>query len=145
MRSNRGGFRYRLAGFFMGRNGPDTLYYICFVVSLLALLLNTVFFYNPICRILFPLLYLGTFAYALFRLMSRNIYKRQKENEAARRFFGMLFRPFRRLYLRVRDRRTHVFRKCPHCRATLRLKRTPGDHIVRCPSCGTRFNVTVKK
>ena len=145
MHNRRGGFRYRLAKFFIGRNGPDTLYYVSFAVSLLALLLNTLFFYNPFCRIFFPLLYLASFIYAIFRLMSRNIYKRQKENEAVRRFFGKLFRPFRRLFLRVRDRRTHIFRKCPHCRATLRLKRTPGDHTVRCPSCGTRFSVVVKK
>lgn len=140
-----GGFRYRLARFFMGRNGADTLYYIAFVLSFVSLILNRIFFNLPLWNILFFLLYLFFFGYAIFRLFSRNIYKRQKENAAVRRFFGKLFRPFRRLFLRIRDRKTHVFRKCPHCRATLRLSRIPGEHMTRCPSCGERFAVKVKK
>ena len=140
-----GGFRYRLARFFMGRNGPDALYYICFVLSFVSLILYRVFFLYPACNILFFTLYVSFFAYAIFRLFSRNIYKRQRENAAVKRFFGRLLRPFRRIFLRIRDRKTHVFRKCPHCRATLRLARIPGEHATRCPSCGERFTVRVKK
>ena len=138
-------FRYRLARFFMGRNGPDTLYYILFALSLVFLILSSVFFENLVCRVLFPALYLLTVGYAIFRLFSRNLVKRQRENAAVRRFFGILLRPFRRTYFRIRDRKTHVFRKCPHCNATLRLARVPGEHIVRCPACHERFPVKVKK
>lgn len=145
MRNRKGGLRYRIARFLMGRNGPDTLYYLCFALSFVFLLLNTLFYSNPVCRILFPILYIVTFSYAIFRLFSRKIYKRQKENAAVRRFFGRLFRPFRRLFLKIRDRKTHVFRKCPHCRAMLRLARVPGEHVARCPSCGERFAIKVKK
>lgn len=140
------GFRYRLARFFMGRNGPDTLYFICFALSFLMLSAATVLarlHYVPsvVCFLL-SLLLLG---YAIFRVLSRNLVKRQRENAAVRRVFGVLFRPFRRIYFRIRDRKTHVFRKCPHCHATLRLARVPGEHIVRCPACHERFSVKVRK
>ena len=142
---NPGGFRFRLARFFMGRNGADTLYHVTLVFSLVFIFLGGFFSAHGILRYVFLSLYLLSFGYALFRFFSRNIYKRQKENAAFRKFWGKLFMPFRRQALRIRDRKTHIYRKCPHCKSTLRLARIPGDHIVRCPSCGERFPVTVKK
>ena len=58
-------------------------------------------------------------------------------------FFRRMSAPFRRLRVRWRDRKTHVFRKCPHCKKTLRLPRVPGDHFVNCPLCHTHFSVHV--
>lgn len=140
------GFRYRLARFFMGRNGPDTLYFICVVLSLVVLTASAILIpYNYVLAIVGFLLYALLFGYAIFRVFSRNLVKRQRENAAVRRFFGILFRPFRRIYFRIRDRKTHVFRKCPNCHATLRLARVAGEHIVRCPACHERFPVKVKK
>lgn len=139
------GFRYRLARFFMGRNGVDTLYYVAFSLSLIFIFLSGIFQAHPILRYVFPALYVLSFGYALFRFFSRNITKRRAENAAFRRGVGRLLQPPKRLFLRVRDRKTHIFRKCPHCKSTLRLARIPGDHIVRCPSCGERFPITVKK
>ena len=142
---NPGGFRYRLARFFMGRNGADTLYYTAFSFSLVFIFLTGLFVSHRVLRYVFPALYLLSFGYALFRFFSRNVAKRQRENAAFRRFFGKLFLPFRRAYLRIRDRKTHIYRKCPHCKSTLRLARIPGEHVVRCPACSERFPVRVKK
>ena len=139
------GFRARLARFFMGRNGPDALYYTAFAVSLISIFLSGFFSSSPIWLIVFTFLYFLSFAYALFRFFSRNIAKRQKENAAFCRAFRALTMPLRRLSLRISQRKTHVFRKCPACRATLRLSRIPGEHTVRCPSCQNRFSVRVKK
>ena len=139
------GFRYRLARFFAGRNGADTLYHVLFVLSLIFVFLGGVFYTHGVLGYLFPILYLITLGYALFRFFSRNVAKRRRENAAFRRFFGKLFTPVRRTYLKVRQRKTHVFRKCPHCKNMLRLARIPGEHVVRCPACGERFSVTVKK
>ena len=139
------GFRYRLARFFAGRNGADTLYYVAFSLSLVFIFLSGLFYTNRVLSILFPALYLVAFGYALFRMFSRNVSKRQKENAAFRRIARGLLMPARRTYLRIRDRKTHIYRKCPHCKSTLRLARIPGDHVVRCPSCNERFSVKVKK
>lgn len=145
MRYSPYGFRARLARFLMGRNGADTLYHFVFVLSLAFIFLGGIFYRHTVLQYLFPALYLIAFGYCLFRFFSRNIAKRQKENAAFRRFWGKLFMPARRAFLRIRDRKTHVFRKCPHCKSTLRLARIPGEHVVRCPACGERFSVTVKK
>ncbi len=139
-----GGFRFRLARFFMGRNGPDTLYYLFLGLSLLCIFLGGIFRTHRVLGILFPLLYLIFFGYTLFRLLSRNLIARRRENAAFRRALAALCRPPRRLYLRIRDRKTHVFRKCPSCKSTLRLARIPGAHTVRCPECQRRFDVFVK-
>lgn len=69
-----------------------------------------------------------------FRMLSRNVVKRRRENE---RFCGF----FKLMRNRFRDRKTHVFRKCPKCKAVLRLPRSKGKHSVVCPRCRERFQV----
>lgn len=140
----RGGFRFRLARFFMGRNGPDTLYYFFLVLAFLSIFFSGFFGQNSRVSLALSLLYFVLFGYALFRLMSRNVPRRQRENAAFRRFFFRLTLPIRRLRARIKSRKTHLFRKCPACHATLRLARIPGEHVVKCPACAARFAVHVR-
>ena len=51
---------------------------------------------------------------------------------------------FRRLKLRFSERKTHIYKTCPHCRATLRLPRAKGEHTTRCPRCGKEFGVKIR-
>ena len=37
---------------------------------------------------------------------------------------------------KFRDRKTHVYRKCPHCKAQIRLPKVKGEHKCACPKCG---------
>ena len=77
----------------------------------------------------------GTLVYLLIsRMFSRNIAKRRAENE---KFCGF-FKLRKNIY---RDRKTHVYRKCPKCKAVLRLPRSKGKHTVVCPRCRERFEV----
>ena len=69
-----------------------------------------------------------------FRMFSRNVQKRRREND---RFCGF----FRLRRNKIRDRKTHVYRKCPKCRAVLRLPKARGKHSVVCPRCKNRFEV----
>ena len=68
----------------------------------------------------------------IFRSLSRNVAKRRKENE---RFCGF----FTLWKNKIRDRKTHVYRKCPSCKAVLRLPKAKGKHSVICPRCKNRF------
>lgn len=68
------------------------------------------------------------------RTFSKNIYKRRQENE---KFFGF----FKLQKNKWRDRKTHVYRKCPSCKAVLRLPKAKGKHNVVCPRCKNRFSV----
>ena len=77
------------------------------------------------------LYFLGIFAYipliwAIFRMYSRNIYKRQREN-----------RQFLQFFTRLRDRQNRYF-ACPRCRQRVRVPRGKGKIVIKCPSCGER-------
>lgn len=79
--------------------------------------------------------------YLIFRLFSRNIYARQKENRAFLGFFGKLRSHFKLQRDRIKDFKTHRYKKCPKCRVVLRLPAKRGRHTVVCPKCSERFDV----
>ena len=81
--------------------------------------------------------------YTVYRMMSRNIYVRRNENEKYKALLGKIRATFRLTKNRFRDRKTHVYRKCPYCRAVLRLKKIRGKHRAACPRCGKSFDVKV--
>ena len=128
----RGGFRERVARFMAGRNGPDTLYYVFFALAFIASTLQ--WFTQRLYPFFLAVLCIG---YAIFRFMSRNVYKRRQENEKFRRFVYNLTHP------RHRIPKTHVFRKCRYCKSRLRLRRLKGKHTVRCPRCNGLFDVSI--
>ena len=141
-----GRFSQRMAAFLYGRYGNDALN-LCLSISVAVLfLVNFVvglFVHLPVlywCLYTAALLLL---AWSFFRAFSRDIARRQRENLRFLTLFRRVSAPFRRLRVRMRDRKTHVFRKCPSCKKTLRLPRVPGDHFVNCPLCHTHFPVHV--
>ena len=141
MRNGYGGrpsFRERIARFMMGRNGPDQFYHFLVVVCFILVVANI--FANSL---LLSVLEMAVFIYAIFRLMSRNVYKRQEEN---RRFLKLFSKPkkfFELQKCKNRDRKTHVYKKCPSCKNNLRLPRVKGEHTVVCPCCKNRFDVKI--
>ena len=132
--------------FMYGRYGTDTLSRVllwCYSgVLILYLILSVVFSFtmagNVLATNILNICYFilsGTLVYLLIsRMFSRNIAKRRAENE---KFCGF-FKLRRNMY---RDRKTHVYRKCPKCKAVLRLPRAKGKHTVVCPRCRERFEV----
>ena len=142
-------FREKLARFLYGRYGADSLYNALFGAELILLVLGALLGVlgkaEPFLSVLSVILYLtalGVMIFAMYRFFSRNIAKRQKENQAWLSFRGK-FRRKPKIKLPV-DTADHIFRACPHCRATLRLPRQAGKHEVKCPRCGGRFKVKVK-
>ncbi len=142
--------RNALARFLYGRYGADSLYNALFVVELILLFIGTVFnilgFVSPVLSIVSIVLYILSFAvivYTMFRFFSRNIAKRRRENDAWLRFKRRFKRtPKPKL---PPDTAEHIFRRCAHCASTLRLPRVAGKHEVKCPRCGGKFSVKVKK
>lgn len=129
-------FRERLIRFMMGRNGPDDLYrFLTFVC--IALLIINIFVSSTIISVLILIL----LAINTWRCFSRELYKRRRENAAYLRMKKSLFAWFRLCRDRWRDRKTHIYRRCPHCKKVLRLPRRPGHHDVRCPLCSHKFKV----
>ena len=40
-------------------------------------------------------------------------------------------------------RKTHIYRKCPNCKAEIRLPKKKGKHVCTCPRCKKDFDVIV--
>ena len=143
-------FRSRIAKFLYGRYGADELYNFLFIVQIVLLFTGAVFTVFGMISDVFTYLSFGLyviafalFAWTVFRCLSRNIVKRQRENRAFLRLKSRLFG--KKKNSRPADTATHIFRACPKCKSVLRLPRKEGKHTVKCPRCENRFNVKVKK
>ncbi len=131
-------FTQRVVRFMYGRNGYDklsrALMIACMVVAVVNVLLRSVILIGVETALI---------VYATFRVLSKNLCARRRENEAYCRFAGKVAKPFRLWRNKWRDRKTHVYRKCPHCKNVLRLPKARGKHTVNCPCCHTRFDIKV--
>lgn len=132
-------FRYKLMQFMSGRYGIDSLFYVLFAVAAVLVIANMF-----VGSIILQLVIDAILIYAFYRALSRNITARKKENQA---LVNLAFKIREKQNLR-RQRRadyTHVYRKCPECRAVLRLPRRKGKHTTVCPKCSKKFKVYVFK
>ena len=138
-------FRYRLMQFMSGRYGMDEMNYGLFGLAVVIAVFNiSVRWFSPKAWAMVQLLVYALIAYAVFRALSRNITARQKEN----RFFTKKLYFFKNRFEIYRARKNdllHVYKRCPSCKAVLRLPRRIGKHTTVCPRCGKEFEVTVKK
>lgn len=130
-------FRYRLWQFINSRYGTDATFFVLMAsASILALI-------NILIRSFFLQLVVYAIGFlALFRAFSSNHEMRRKENRVIKRTLCKLQDKLRQKKQRRSDF-THVYKKCPHCRATLRLPRKKGKHTTCCPRCNFSFTVRI--
>jgi len=133
-----GNFKNKLAQFIYGRYGTDQLYLALIVAYLVLLVANSFISSAIISGFMSAILIL-----IIFRALSRNIYKRSRENEKFMKFFKSIKGSGALQIRRIKEIKTHRFRKCPHCKKVLRLKRVRGKHTVKCPSCNKEFEVRI--
>ena len=125
--------------FFYGRNGVDSLnkfIFILYLASTLAYIIT-----NHISALILESIFLFILIY---RTLSKKLYKRQRENEIYLNILKLIKRPFLRIAHRIRDRKTHVYKKCPSCKKVLKLKKVKGHHTVKCPICKNSFEIKIK-
>lgn len=138
-------FRYRLMQFMSGRYGPDETFYVIFVAAVILSVANifirfvSIGLYTVIQLIVYALI-----IFAVFRMLSRNTEKRRKENYWVKEKLGFLKRK-KDFYDQKKADKMHIYKKCPACKAVLRLPRRIGVHTTVCPKCGKEFTVKVKK
>ena len=132
-------FRYRLMQFMMGRYGTDKLNTVLFVIALI-LSFSNLFIRSIILQMLIYLI----MVYGFFRMFSRNTQARRRENQ----WFAEKINFFKRkrdFYKQRKADKFHVYKKCPNCKAILRLPHRVGKHTTSCPKCGKEFKVKVRK
>lgn len=132
-------FRYKLMRFLSGSYGVDTFFYVLFAFAATLSLINC------FLRLIYiQLLVYATVIYALFRTFSRNTTARAKENKIITDWVYTLKKRIDTARHRKADI-THIYKRCPKCRAVLRLPRRKGRHKTVCPKCSNEFSVRVYK
>lgn len=132
-------FGERIARLMYGRNGSDSLGRAMLILAMTLAILNLF-----LRSLIVALLVNAAVLYAFFRMMSKNVVKRRAENARWWYFWKGIKVFFSLQKNKWRDRKTHIYHRCPHCKNTLRLPRVKGAHTVNCPCCHKRFDMTVK-
>lgn len=133
-------FRDKLARFMWGRYGIDGLYY-GLLVTYFVLWIVQGFIKIDFLKAIISLAGLAALVFLIFRVFSRNIAARRKENEKFMRIWTRIKNFFVLQKNKIRDIKSFTYKKCPACKATLRLPRKKGKHNVVCPKCKNRFEV----
>ena len=115
-----------LQHFMAGRYGTDRLNMVILCAGLVANLLSVWIQAAPWNLIFWALSY-GLMIWAIFRCLSRNTYKRYREN-----------RWFLQMKDRLKDRQNRYF-DCPKCHQTVRVPRGKGKIAITCPRCKEKF------
>ncbi len=132
--------RNTLIRFMAGRYGTDKFNNFLLVVYLLLWFVGLFFRRGWVDAVLYALSML-VLVYAVFRMLSRNIPQRQAENERFLRLWNQLNigKWLKRQWDRLRDIRHWRYRRCPACRAWLRLPLKRGRRTVTCSRCRHQF------
>ena len=112
--------------FMAGRYGMDKLNMVILWTGVAASLLSAIVSVQPLNLIFWALSYVLMF-WSIFRILSRNTYKRYQENRKFLQFFG-----------RLKDRQ-HRYFDCPKCRQMVRVPRGKGKIAITCPRCKEKF------
>lgn len=116
-----------------GRNGNDKLNAFLLVCVLILLVLSSLLK----GALFLPALLLLGFAY--FRMLSKNVYRRQEENSRYLRAKQKVLSNLRLIGERWKQRKDYKFFVCPACRTTLRVPKGRGKIRIVCRKCGKSF------
>jgi len=111
-----------------GRFGLDLISILAMIIALLLTRFNYLWILGVVL--------LG---YAIFRIMSKDLDKRNREKQKFEGYIRTLVVRFRNYSLGLKQRKTHAIIRCKQCKNTLRLPKNKGRIRVKCPVCGLEF------
>ena len=119
-----------------GRNGIDDLIKFQFIILIVLTILDI--FVDSYIVGLLQLITMITIGY---RFMSKNLYKRVKENQIYNNIRYGIISPFKNIIRRIKDRK-HLYKKCS-CGTTIKtpLPKKRGIKHTTCPNCGKRNRI----
>jgi len=120
-----------------GRYGADNLSRL---ISAAALVLAAAaLFFRGLARNIIWTAAIILLAFAYYRIFSRNIAARSRENQKYLRVKNRIAARIRLRKDMLRQRKTHRFFRCPECRAIMRVPKGKGKVQIRCSKCGNAF------
>lgn len=130
-----GKIRAAFAKLMYGRNGVDNLSVATLWTGLILSLLD-----NLLRTGLLSLLGMALYIYSIWRMFSRNSYKRAEENRKFVTKKAEITTKIKQFFLRLKNSREYKYFKCPQCKVLIRLKRGSGEKQLHCPKCGCEFH-----
>ena len=115
-----------LRNFMAGRYGTDKLNTVILFIGVVVCL-AAIFIPFPLVKLGLTLVSYGLMFWAVFRTLSRNTYKRYRENRKYLMFLD-----------RIKDRE-HRYFECPRCHQPVRVPRGKGKIAITCPKCKEKF------
>ena len=125
--------RDRFRRWMTGRYGSDAFNYF---LSIAALVLFFVGLFLWRSAYYFGL---AALCYSYFRMFSRNIPRRRRENAWYLRQQAMVQQWWGRVRQRFDKNDPYRYFSCPRCRQELRVPKGRGRISINCPKCGTQF------
>ena len=116
-----------LRSFMSGRYGSDKLNMCILGIAVICCVIALFVTGMPVVYLVLNILSYVLMFWAIFRTLSRNTYKRYREN-----------RKFLMLLERIKDRE-HKYFDCPKCRQPVRVPRGKGKIAITCPKCAEKF------
>lgn len=123
--------------FMQGRYGIDQLSQVLVMASLILSLMASIFRIGILSA--FSYLPLG---YAIFRILSKDINKRIKENYKFGNFMNQLkgkVNKSKRKAKRIQKSKNHKYYHCPKCKQSIRVPIGKGRILITCPKCKHEF------
>ena len=128
-------FIYRIQQFMYGRNGVDGLGIAILVLNFIVRM------FSPF-SILFYLLSWALLVLFIYRVFSKNLYQRRKENNFFMKYFYKVSNYFKSATSIARERaivkKTHKIYLCPKCKKRLKVPKGKGKIEISCP-CSHKF------
>ena len=126
--------REKILRFMMGRNGVDEFSRALSFAVLFCLIVD-LFARTGILS----LLGIALMVYMYFRVFSRNVVKRQRENQKYRNLRYQAAVKRHQFKNQFRQRKNYKFFRCPTCRQKVRVPKGHGRVEISCPKCRERF------
>lgn len=137
---------YRFQRFMYGRYGTDELWKALLIFYVIAIVIANIFYsVSKVAYYALSALSWAIFIFAIYRIFSKNIQARRKENQTWLRFTGKIKHKAAQRKNMRKQRKTHKFVKCKNCKKVLRLPKNKGKLNVVCPHCKNQFIVNTGK
>ncbi|MGN0658773.1 MAG: hypothetical protein ACI4LA_04125 [Emergencia sp.] len=136
------GLRYRIYRFMQGRRGIDQFGRFLLITALALMFLSMFLGRIPAAYYITYYLGLAVFIYGYYRAFSRNLYKREMENN---RYLALKYRVTggKSFQQRRYERKYYAYFKCPGCGQKMRAPKGKGTIRVKCHTCNTEFQKKV--
>ena len=131
-----GGWQQRLGEWLRGRQGPDDLAIFSMNVAVIVVIVNLFARVSWLGWVALALV-----VYSMFRIQSKNLSARSRENAAFLKALGPVRPWVQNPRAAMAELRSYKHVRCSSCKQRVRVPRGKGKLRVTCPRCGTKFEV----